>query len=331
MSDEEEYNYDEDDEQEEKEEDTRSYDENGEEIEEEDEDARSEDLDELYLIYHQLNNEQGHSNNENSNNDDESDDERDDERDDGDERGDERDENDNIATGLYDRLYDIFHIHTSNEQLFSSIENNRYVRTYSNAVNNISNLGNIECPVCAETLHVNQLTNHLVYHHTTFYISLNMLMNPSLSMDDIQSVINTLNNNPINNPINTIRVDNDTYDILNRLMFSEDDNASYEDLLSLCDYIGYHKPGVNDIDQAAPILDNIERANLICNDDTCRICLEEFYQATTLRKIKICDHIFCADCIHQWFKENKTCPLCNIDVCPPEIKDTLVNNLDSVD
>lgn len=42
--------------------------------------------------------------------------------------------------------------------------------------------------------------------------------------------------------------------------------------------------------------------------NTCVICMEEYTNKT--RKKLRCGHIFCADCINEWYKRKQTCPLC---------------------
>ncbi|GAM29008.1 hypothetical protein SAMD00019534_121840, partial [Acytostelium subglobosum LB1] len=41
-------------------------------------------------------------------------------------------------------------------------------------------------------------------------------------------------------------------------------------------------------------------------DDLCAICQEKMVSPIVLR----CDHVFCEDCVSQWFEREKTCPLC---------------------
>eukprot|EP01133_Synstelium_polycarpum_P000247 gene247-300_t len=40
--------------------------------------------------------------------------------------------------------------------------------------------------------------------------------------------------------------------------------------------------------------------------DLCAICQEKMISPIVLR----CDHLFCEDCVSQWFEREKTCPLC---------------------
>lgn len=46
------------------------------------------------------------------------------------------------------------------------------------------------------------------------------------------------------------------------------------------------------------------------NDDTCPICLSEFYPKETLRCIPECQHCFHSDCIDEWLRIKGSCPLC---------------------
>lgn len=58
-----------------------------------------------------------------------------------------------------------------------------------------------------------------------------------------------------------------------------------------------------DINKYAPLY-----TNLTSHNDECSICLER------LNKIKrktLCGHIYCAECIENWFTKDKRCPLCN--------------------
>ncbi len=236
----------------------------------------------------------------------------------------------NINDNAINNLDEILNIHTSNERIFNTIGSNVYA--YNPQHNNASVM---TCPICSERLHISQITTHVLYQHTGIYLSINMLTNPSLSIIDVQNMVNVLNNNQYSYSIGT-----NTYNTIHNLMFSEDDDintASYEDLLNLCDYMGYHKPGIKELDLAAPIVEENEMSTIVCDEDTCRICLEGLHDTQPLRKIKICNHIFCSECITEWFKENKTCPLCNIDASPVDRKGTQtdepinVTSLDTID
>ncbi|KAK6919988.1 Zinc finger, RING-type, partial [Dillenia turbinata] len=46
------------------------------------------------------------------------------------------------------------------------------------------------------------------------------------------------------------------------------------------------------------------------NDSTCPICLTEYTAKETLRCMPDCEHCFHADCIDEWLRINRTCPVC---------------------
>jgi len=85
--------------------------------------------------------------------------------------------------------------------------------------------------------------------------------------------------------------------------------------MSLRDTCGIVEIGVSNIDLVAPVYDitNIEdKSQLICP-----ICREEYDEDTDKDKIyrkTICKHtdnIFCDDCLGQWLKTNRSCPICD--------------------
>ncbi|XP_076948470.1 uncharacterized protein LOC143620731 [Bidens hawaiensis] len=50
--------------------------------------------------------------------------------------------------------------------------------------------------------------------------------------------------------------------------------------------------------------------------DVCAICQEKMQAPILLR----CKHIFCEDCVSEWFERERTCPLCRATVRPADIK-----------
>ncbi|KAE8039445.1 hypothetical protein FH972_011856 [Carpinus fangiana] len=50
--------------------------------------------------------------------------------------------------------------------------------------------------------------------------------------------------------------------------------------------------------------------------DLCAICQEKMHAPILLR----CKHIFCEDCVSEWFERERTCPLCRALVKPADIK-----------
>ncbi|CAA6661892.1 unnamed protein product [Spirodela intermedia] len=50
--------------------------------------------------------------------------------------------------------------------------------------------------------------------------------------------------------------------------------------------------------------------------DLCAICQEKMHSPILLR----CKHIFCEDCVSEWFERERTCPLCRALVKPVDLK-----------
>ncbi|KAK1353135.1 RING finger and transmembrane domain-containing protein 2-like [Heracleum sosnowskyi] len=50
--------------------------------------------------------------------------------------------------------------------------------------------------------------------------------------------------------------------------------------------------------------------------DLCAICQEKMHAPIFLS----CKHIFCEDCVAEWFERERTCPLCRALVRPADIK-----------
>jgi hypothetical protein len=51
------------------------------------------------------------------------------------------------------------------------------------------------------------------------------------------------------------------------------------------------------------------------DDNMCSICYCDYEEGNELRVLP-CDHHFHKDCVDQWLKVNKTCPLCRQDIVP---------------
>ncbi|XP_011408058.2 PREDICTED: RING finger and transmembrane domain-containing protein 1-like [Amphimedon queenslandica] len=53
-------------------------------------------------------------------------------------------------------------------------------------------------------------------------------------------------------------------------------------------------------------------------ESTCPICQDEFNAPIMLR----CRHVFCENCVLQWFDRERTCPLCRASIaCDPKWRD----------
>lgn len=163
----------------------------------------------------------------------------------------------------------------------------------------------MECPVCNELVPEEQFLLHAMMQHPQFFA-----VWASFSLPTLTPHIDAFLNNQ------------DTHE--HWLMEDEEEAATYEDLLQLCEQIGYHKVGVKNIDEVAPIVKEPQPSEWVC-----AICLEhECSCEGYLRRLRVCEHVFCGVCIENWFKENKTCPVCKQYV-EPEPKP--VPTMDDVD
>lgn len=131
----------------------------------------------------------------------------------------------------------------------------------------------VVCPFCEAHVPAPQFQQHLHTDHIDTFIALMSTMFPESSVTEIVRVFVT----------------------------QEEEEDTYEDLLELCDTIGYHKVGIENIEEVAPIKDSLEH-------EMCPICISE--ELTTKRQIVTCGHVFCDECLSKWFKENRWCPLC---------------------
>ncbi|KAK1283709.1 RING-H2 finger protein ATL30 [Acorus calamus] len=55
---------------------------------------------------------------------------------------------------------------------------------------------------------------------------------------------------------------------------------------------------------------------VLASGDLCAICQEKMHAPILLR----CKHIFCEDCVSEWFERERTCPLCRALVKPADLK-----------
>ena len=57
------------------------------------------------------------------------------------------------------------------------------------------------------------------------------------------------------------------------------------------------------------ILENSEKVN-IENEEDCVICYDKFKEMNKLK----CGHLFCYECLDEWLKDNKKCPICLMEL-----------------
>ena len=110
---------------------------------------------------------------------------------------------------------------------------------------------------------------------------------------------------------------------LHELAAIETDDMSYEQLLELQDMIGHESRGAS-----LRAIDSLHTSSFgeACNaskgveegkDHVCAICQCNFEEEDQLKILK-CMHFYHEECIVQWLKINKVCPVCNHEVIEEE-------------
>ena len=131
------------------------------------------------------------------------------------------------------------------------------------------------CPLCETQVLLNDYPSHLMSNH-------------------FETLLTYL----------TINMDPMTY--LEHQLDSTIDQMGYEDLLELCNTIGYHKVGILDISTIASMIETPK-------EETCPICLEE-WKNRSIYQTHRCRHEFCQPCLETWIQDHKTCPMCHQDL-----------------
>jgi hypothetical protein len=84
-------------------------------------------------------------------------------------------------------------------------------------------------------------------------------------------------------------------------------DTSYDGLLALQERIGFVSTGLTDEEIAG-----IPLIALTNTEDNCAVCQEEL--GSEGKKLPTCDHYYHGDCIDQWLKRKRTCPVCVAEV-----------------
>lgn len=137
----------------------------------------------------------------------------------------------------------------------------------------------IGCPLCEYHIPRNSYTFHLVSAHLDTLIAMVLIYIPEM---DIGHLLHILNN----------YVDN----------YIESNN--YEFLLDLCNIIGRHKTGIDDIQKICYLYSHYP------DEERCPICLENLNQCNAVCTTIKCRHSFCKECLQKWIHEHNKCPIC---------------------
>lgn len=156
----------------------------------------------------------------------------------------------------------------------------------------------VDCPICTQEVGITEYHSHLLEDHPVAYVTMLATYAPTWTPTMLWDTVHQFYHGALPHDD-----DGDEYD------------NTYEQLLELCDHIGYHRVGVeqHDMDHVAPIVPL--NAASSSADANCPICLEAFLEVRgPLRCLTVCKHAFCSTCIGRWLKEHKTCPICKKDV-----------------
>ena len=166
----------------------------------------------------------------------------------------------------------------------------------------------IQCPVCNESHHLTDMMLHMLTNHPIFL-----------------TVWSSLH---VHTPPPSRSTITDIYDDVPDLVSDSDDDSdddidaygTYEQMSRLCEMLGDHlfRMSEEDMNTYAPITPAAPATAPITI--TCPICLElrDHHATNPLRKIKLCEHVFCAICLETWLTRKRTCPLCRIHICGPD-------------
>ncbi|KAL4483958.1 hypothetical protein ABPG72_013964 [Tetrahymena utriculariae] len=88
------------------------------------------------------------------------------------------------------------------------------------------------------------------------------------------------------------------------------DNMTYEEIINLQDSIGYVSRGMKpeDINKIKEV--RFDKLRMKDQSTLCSICQCDFENNEKLKELNPCKHFYHPDCINQWLKNEKNCPVC---------------------
>ncbi|KAG7030792.1 E3 ubiquitin ligase BIG BROTHER-related, partial [Cucurbita argyrosperma subsp. argyrosperma] len=93
------------------------------------------------------------------------------------------------------------------------------------------------------------------------------------------------------------------------------DELSYEELLALGEVVGTESRGLSaDTIASLPSINFKAGSGQTGSNDSCVICRLDFEDDETLTVLS-CKHSYHSECINNWLKINKVCPVCSAEVC----------------
>ncbi|KAE8706229.1 pentatricopeptide repeat-containing protein [Hibiscus syriacus] len=92
------------------------------------------------------------------------------------------------------------------------------------------------------------------------------------------------------------------------------DELSYEELLALSEVVGTESKGLSaDSVASLPSVTYKAENSHTGSSDLCVVCLVEYEEGDSLTALS-CKHSYHPECINNWLKINKVCPVCSAEV-----------------
>jgi len=97
---------------------------------------------------------------------------------------------------------------------------------------------------------------------------------------------------------------------------TDPDNMSYEQLTALGEVVGTQDRGISEEAMSQSLVETVfcAKDGHQCSDEQCTVCRCEFEDQDKLYTLP-CSHYYHRECISQWLKINKQCPICSCEVC----------------
>ncbi|OIW12753.1 hypothetical protein TanjilG_24686 [Lupinus angustifolius] len=95
------------------------------------------------------------------------------------------------------------------------------------------------------------------------------------------------------------------------------DELSYEELLALGEVVGTESRGLStDTIAGLPSVNYKTGGDQHGSNDSCVICRVDYEDGESLTVLS-CKHLYHPECINNWLKINKVCPVCSTEVSTP--------------
>ena len=178
------------------------------------------------------------------------------------------------------------------------VQNNNYPYTIIQPINNYDNLLNKR----NSNNKNNQINNNNNINLDNFFENKSLLNQNEINNEYKYNIDSSFENE------NNMSCSFESYNDENNI---DVDNMTYEELLELENKIGYVKKGVSIEQKLSLKIEQYSPNKIDCKE--CVICKELFKENEFIRILN-CSHVFHINCIDEWFKDNKICPICKKEV-----------------